>query len=141
MSRNIFLAAVIAFVAIATPANALDVKVLVDKAAYKTNDLVHINAIVSDYVPQSRIRFVVSQSETNEACLAHRARPKATCQHYGGRGIFNGGVVQTSRRVMPSRVTNGNVAEKGDFTVTAVVFNPPGKGGATATSVTTYKVP
>lgn len=128
---NRIAAIALALIAFASPALALDVQVLTEKSVYQSNEIVNITAVVRDYIPQTRIQFVITGPNVS--------------QHYGGRGIFNGGVVKKIRRVQPAKSFGFggpiNPAEKGDFTITAIVFNPPGKGGARAESATTYHVP
>lgn len=129
MFRHVLAALVL--VALAVPAHALEVFVTTDKAVYNSNEIVHITAVVRDYIPQSRIQFVITGPNVS--------------QHYGGRGIFNGGIVQKIRRVQPAKSFGFggpiNPAEKGQYTIKAIVFNPPGKGGARSEAQTTYNVP
>lgn len=131
--------AALALVALAVPAYALDIVVSTDKAVYETGEIVTVTAKVGGQVPQTRVKF--SLTGVNNGLVF------ADPQHYGGRRVRGSGIVIKRRRVQPSRNFGGGVnavthpAEKGDFTFTAEVFNPPSQGGQHVTSSAVYNVP
>lgn len=137
MFRNAL--AALALVALAAPAHALDVQVTTDKVVYQTKEIVLITATVQGAIPQSRVKFAITG--VNDGVVWKDP------QHYGGRKIKGSGVVSKKRRVQGERNFGGGInsvtheAEKGTFTITAFVFDPPGKGGASASATTQYDVP